>query len=304
LTRVVPIALVLREDLAWLLPPQRPPVEGLARANARRVLDVLATRGALFPAELASHAHLLPAQLDDALGELAALGAITADGFAAVRGIVAPDRKRVQEARRRLLRARGRAARPLARGGRGPLVPGGAGEVPDDERAERWAWQLIERYGVMFRDLLARESVAPPWRALLPVYRRLEARGEVRGGRFVAGVAGEQFAASETVDRLRRVRDGGLDEARTLVLSAAEPANLAGILTPGPRVPATRTNRLLVRAGRVIASLAGAKVVLHESAPPAQVESMGELLRRGPAPGGLPRPAGTSPKASPPPPAS
>src|SRR6185436_529662 len=94
-----------------------------------------------------------------------------------------------------------------AQGGRWSKFPPFVQPVTAEERAERWAWLLLRRYGVMFRDLLTRESVAPAWRELLPVYRRLEARGEIRGGRFVAGVAGEQFASSDVVDRLRRTRD-------------------------------------------------------------------------------------------------
>jgi ATP-dependent Lhr-like helicase len=159
---------------------------------------------------------------------------------------------------------------------------------------------LLQRYGVVFRDLLARESAAPPWRELARVYRRLEARGEIRGGRFVAGVAGEQFGTSEAVDRLRKVRDDKLAAQKTshagvpedlarfrpsrpfgpskenesgdessnstewLVISACDPLNLIGIITPGPRVPAMRGNRLLLNQGRLIASIQGGKVLFHE----------------------------------------
>jgi len=103
------------------------------------------------------------------------------------------------------------------------------------EREERFAWQLLRRYGVVFRDLLGRESQAPPWRALLPIYRRLEARGEIRGGRFVAGLVGEQYALPEAVEALRAVRRGQLS-GEVVLVHTGDPLNLVGILTPGQRV--------------------------------------------------------------------
>jgi hypothetical protein len=130
----------------------------------------------------------------------------------------------------------GAKSRPYSHGRRWTLFPGNvaqASSLPVNEspdRVEHWAWQLLSRYGIMFRDLLARESVAPPWKSLLPVYRRLEARGEIRGGRFVHGVAGEQFAVPEAVESLRRVRDQKAN-GDWLVLSACDPVNLFGILT-------------------------------------------------------------------------
>jgi ATP-dependent Lhr-like helicase len=125
--------------------------------------------------------------------------------------------------------------------------------VSADERAERWAWLLLRRYGVMFRDLLARESVAPAWRDMLPVYRRLEMRGEIRGGRFVGGVAGEQFALPEAVEQLRKFRDQPAAESWS-VISAVDPLNLIGIITRDPRVPALRGNRIALLNGRPIAA--------------------------------------------------
>jgi ATP-dependent Lhr-like helicase len=143
-------------------------------------------------------------------------------------------------------------------GGRWSKFPPFARPVEAPERAERWAWLLLNRYGVMFRDLLTRESAAPPWRELAAVYRRLEMRGEVRGGRFVAGVAGEQFALPDAVERLRQFRDAPpADDWQ--VVSAADPLNLVGIITDGPRVPATRNNRVLFLDGRpIVAREAGA----------------------------------------------
>ncbi len=122
-----------------------------------------------------------------------------------------------------------------------------------EERAERWALLLLRRYGVMFRDLLARESTAPAWRDLLPIYRRLEMRGEIRGGRFVGGVAGEQFALSEAVERLRQHREQPTSEAWS-VISAVDPLNLIGIVTREARVPAVRGNRIVMLNGSPIAA--------------------------------------------------
>jgi ATP-dependent Lhr-like helicase len=125
--------------------------------------------------------------------------------------------------------------------------------VSSEERAERWAWLLLNRYGVMCRDLLARESLAPSWRELVSVYRRLEMRGEIRGGRFLAGVAGEQYALSNSVERLRKTRDKPAEQTLQ-VISAADPLNLIGIVTRDARVPATRSNRVLLSNGRPIAA--------------------------------------------------
>jgi ATP-dependent Lhr-like helicase len=276
LTRVVPISLTFREDMAWLIASE---VNGSAnggavplRSGARAVLDALAARGALFPSDLQTITGLLPAQLEEALGELAAAGLVTADGFAAIRGIVTRSSvsrfgRRSSSGTRRLARWGRLTTRGAATGGRWSLFARPVAAMRPEERAERWAMQLVRRYGVVFRDLLARETAAPPWRLLAPVLRRLEARGEIRGGRFVAGVAGEQFAASDAVDRLRRIRDES--EAKKLpdtflVLSACDPVNLFGVLTPGPRVPATRRNRVAVRRGRLIASLVAGNVDFYE----------------------------------------
>jgi len=144
-------------------------------------------------------------------------------------------------------------------GGRWSKFPPFTQNVSGEERAERWAWLLLERYGVMFRDLLARESAAPSWRELAAVYRRLEMRGEIRGGRFVSGVAGEQFALNEAVETLRRLRDQPAEAVWTVV-SGSDPLNLVGIVTPGARVPSLRANRVLFVNGRPVASREGGEI--------------------------------------------
>jgi ATP-dependent Lhr-like helicase len=252
LTRIVPISVVRRADLAWLLPPTREIAPGFARWDAQAIYEGLTTHGALFFDDLLAATPLLPAQVEEALRELAALGLVTADGFAAVRATIAkhshasrPGSSRSSKRRRR------RAA--YSHTGRWSKFPPFVRPLSDEDRTERWAWLLVARYGVMFRDLLARESLAPAWGDLVRVYRRLEMRGEIRGGRFVAGVAGEQFALGEAVERLRRIREEPV-RGEWQVISAADPLNLIGIITQGARIPATNANRVLLVDGRAIAA--------------------------------------------------
>src|SRR5207253_5468553 len=182
---------------------------------------------------------LLPGFVERGLAELAGAGVATADSFAGLRALLAPP-----ERRRGLIETAGREALLRA-------------EKSDD--VEAVARTLLKRYGVVFRSLLQRESQLPPWRDLVRVYRRLEARGEIRGGRFVAGLGGEQFAAADAVGRLRAVRKAErLDEL--IVLSAVDPLNLVGILTPEDRVAAIHRNRVLYRDGLPIAAVEGGQV--------------------------------------------
>jgi ATP-dependent Lhr-like helicase len=254
LTRIAPISLARRTDLAWLLPTQREKSPSLARWDAQAVYEALTTHGALFFDDLLAASQLLPAQVEDALRELAALGLVTSDGFGAVRATIvkhAHALRRAGAGRRSSRRRERRAA--YTHSGRWSKFPPFVQLASHEHRTERWAWLLVARYGVMFRDLLARETLAPSWGELLRVYRRLEMRGEIRGGRFVAGVAGEQFALGEAVERLRRMRDEpARDEWQ--VISAADPLNLVGIITRDARVPATHANRVLFVDGRPIAA--------------------------------------------------
>ena len=194
----------------------------------------------------------LPSEVEDALWQLVAAGRVTADGFGALRGLISGVNRRVRRNRPRL-RAR---PRRHARSSRWALLES---TEPAGDVLEERAYQLLRRYGVVTPELLLRETMAPPWRTLLPVLRRAEARGEIRGGRFVAGLVGEQFALPEAVEALRRERRTEASGALTTI-SACDPLNLAGILTPGPRVPATPGNRLVVRDGVPVASLQGGEV--------------------------------------------
>jgi len=286
LTRVVPISLALRQDLSWLLSGTRKQYENHIRSNARLVLETLASHGALYFDDLLAITKLPLPELEDALSELTALGLVTADGFAALRSIVSHHRRRILRIERDWPRRNGKPVRPHSRGGRWTLFPGKDAQndisrmvSPEaDDRIERWAWQLLSRYGIVFRDLLARESVAPPWKVLLPVYRRLEARGEIRGGRFVNGVAGEQFATPEAVDYLRRVRDQK-PNGEWLMISACDPVNLFGIVTSGSRIPAMRTNLLVVLDGRLIASKLAGEIRFYEEVGREVAEEMKRALK-------------------------
>ncbi len=244
------ITLALREDLAWLV--GRAPRPALS-SRAAAVVAHLETRGASFPQEVAAALGMLPAELDQALGELLAGGVVTLDGLAALRRIAG------LRARRRTAPAGGGRTRFLRHRGGGVGVGEGrialldrGGSEPADA-ADARAAQLLRRWGVLFRDLLAREPAAPAWRDLLPVLRRAEARGEVRGGRFVDGFTGEQFALAEAVDALRSERRGPARRPAHDV-SAADPLNLAGIVTPGPRIPVAARGRVTITDGLPVAA--------------------------------------------------
>ena len=262
LTRVAPIALGFREDLSWLLPAERldPSAAAQPRAEAAKVLEALRQQGALFYDDIAEVSGVPAAEIKDALSELAALGLVTSDGFAALRSLVLT---RPAPARRRSRWGATRAA--YGRSGRWTVFPGRVSPAKADERLEAWAWQLLRRYGVVFRDLMTRESAAPSWWELVPVLRRFEARGEVRGGRFVSGVAGEQYALPEAVEALRRPRE----DDDWLVVSAADPLNLEGMLNDRARVPALRGNRLLYRNGRLLGVLQGGETTFLPGLPEA-----------------------------------
>ena len=219
--RATPLALVRRDDLPWLLEATRGECEPPGD-RARLVLALLEQRGALFPHELRAQAGLHPRDLDETLWELVSGGRLTCDGFGALRSLLDP------------------RCRPAA--GRWSLLRPAADAFAPEPFIEKLAAQYLRRYGVVFRDLLSREARCPPWRELLKVYRRLEARGELRGGRFVQAFSGEQFALPEAVDALRSVRRSPKSGAERVTLSATDPLNLVGILTPGPRVPAHAQN--------------------------------------------------------------
>ena len=226
-TRNAPVTLALRPDLGWLAAAGGP--HAPLGPSARSLVDVLARVGASFLSDLAAMTGRLPGEVESAMWELVSTGAVTCDGFAGLRALIDPERSR-------------HGRRHGSGGGRWALLS--RPSVPRAELVEKQAEQYLQRWGVVFRDLLSREAGAPPWRELLLVYRRREARGEIRGGRFVTGFSGEQFAQAEAVAALRGVRRAPKDGQERVELSAADPLNLVGVLTPGARVPATLGNRI------------------------------------------------------------
>ena len=226
-TRIAPIALFLREDAGWLMPAAPSPDESALSHPAREVLAALSQHGASFFVDLVRHTGRLASEVEDGLWELLAGGLVTADGFDNLRALVDPKRRRGE----------GRAGqkRPRHSAGRWALLRHTSPAIPKEDRIERFAKQLLLRWGVLLRDLLVRETLAPPWRELLPALRKLEARGEIRGGRFVSGFTGEQFARPEALDLLRSLRREP-ERNPAVTVANTDPLNLAGIILPGPRV--------------------------------------------------------------------
>ncbi|HUA24500.1 MAG TPA: DEAD/DEAH box helicase [Steroidobacteraceae bacterium] len=279
--RGTPIALLGRRHLrAWVA--LAGPDAGAPSAKARGVLDHLGAHGASFFDEIVEGAGLLPSQAEEGLAELVGLGLVNSDSFGGLRALLVPsDRRRSSTG----LRRRRRALFGMDSAGRWAQVrreqSAATNGRTDAQTIELVARALLRRWGVVFWRLIAREADwLPPWRELLFCYRRLEARGEIRGGRFVAGLSGEQFAAPEAVGLLREVRRRNRD-GEWVSLSAADPLNLIGILTPGSRLPALAGNRILYRDGVPLATLAGGEVRFLEILDAAaQWQAKTVLLRR------------------------
>jgi ATP-dependent Lhr-like helicase len=233
-----PIALFLREHGKAWLPPSR--TDSALSGEPRLVLETLRRRGASFSSELSGACSLAAENVGAALAELVNAGLVTSDAFGGVRARLRPSHVRED--------ARGVAGRWSA------IEP----PTPEDERgrADIQARALLRRYGVVCRRLLAREVNAIAWRDLARALRQLEARGEIRGGRFVSGLSGEQFAAPEAVQRLREIRRTPPD-GRLVTISAADPLNLTGVITSGPRVRATTASRIVYRDGVALAAMEG-----------------------------------------------
>jgi ATP-dependent Lhr-like helicase len=226
---VAPIAFFLREEAEWLaLAPGAERAEDGLSAAAREVVDWLTERGASFFTDIVRGTRRLRAEVETALWELVAAGRVTADDFDNLRALVDP--------RRRAGQGRGRNLRPRHSTGRWSLLQT-AGAGGRHEAIESACRMLLTRYGVVFREMAERESILPPWREMLIALRRLEDRGEVRGGRFVDGFLGEQFALPMAVESLRALRLEP-ETGETVTVAAADPLNLIGILVPGERVPA------------------------------------------------------------------
>jgi ATP-dependent Lhr-like helicase len=262
-TSVAPITFFVREEADWMIPrgnshisqQMRDPSTSSGEAmrhpgsdstesrglshGAQLVLEFLRQRGASFFADIVRSTGKLKAEIETGLWELVAAGLVTADGFDNLRALIDPKRRAGQGS--------GRSTRPRHSSGRWALLHSDAA-MERPRAVEAACWMLLKRYGIVIRDLLARESNLPPWRELLMAFRRLEDRGEIRGGRFVDGFLGEQFALPVAVESVRAMRGLPLS-GETITLSAADPLNLVGILVPGERVPAISGRRVSYRDG-------------------------------------------------------
>jgi ATP-dependent helicase Lhr and Lhr-like helicase len=270
--RSTPIALLPRRQAPlWAaLSPSLEAVQPSGRARA--VAEHIAEHGASFFDEIIDGTRLLGPQVEEALGELVAQGVVTSDSFAGLRALLVPSDKRRHRGRRRAIFG-------MADAGRWALARRVASR-PVAEIIEHIALALLRRYGVVFWRLLEREALwLPPWRELLRVYRRLEARGEVRGGRFVAGFAGEQFALPDAIGLMREIRRKPAADV-FLSVSGADPLNLVGILTPGPKLAGLTGNRVLYRDGLPLAlSVGGAVQFLTKLDAAAEWQARKLLLR-------------------------
>jgi ATP-dependent Lhr-like helicase len=268
LTRTAPLGLGMREDIAWLL-DETPADEAALSVPARDILGFLRGRGASFFPEIIAGTRHLPSEVEEALWQLVAAGLVTADSFAALRSLVSGETKRLEHSRRRRRQPR------RTREGRWSLLRI-EGQAPLN-KAELWAHQYVRRYGILCRELLLRETSAPAWRELLGTLRRSEARGEIRGGRFIAGLNGEQFALPEAIDALRALRR---KQSRGLYVrvSACDPLNLVGILTPGLRIPAVPGNRIICRDGVPVAAIESGQVRILSQVEAAERPILDRLL--------------------------
>ncbi|HEV7966757.1 MAG TPA: DEAD/DEAH box helicase [Candidatus Acidoferrales bacterium] len=244
---IAPITFFVRDDADWMACRQRgsglDDQRGLSR-GAKDVLDLLASRGALFFADIVRGTRKLKSEVEADLWELVAAGMITADGFDNLRALIDPKRRAGQ--------GRGRTVRPRDSGGRWSVLF--TDRVDNRTPAiESTCWMLLRRYGIVFRELLAHESIQLPWREVLIALRRLEDRGEIRGGRFVNGFLGEQFALPVAADSLRASRSQP-PTREAIRIAAVDPLNLVGIVLPGDRIPVNSGRSFALRDGVVAES--------------------------------------------------
>jgi ATP-dependent Lhr-like helicase len=301
--RTTPIAVVRRKNLAiWNSVFPRPSLEEVKFSTTTEVVyNYLQKRGASFFHDIVDSTKLLRSQVEEALAELVAYGLITSDSFTGLRALLTPSNRKTRAAARHKHR---QPVYDMASAGRWSILPGTADILSADTRAStppprstptnRWqtsstipaetkeavARILLQRYGVVFKRLLEREGISIPWRDMLRVYHRLEARGEIRGGRFVAGISGEQFALPDAVGLVRSIRRAP-EKGSMVSVSAADPLNLAGVITPGPRVTAHTANRVLYSNGAPVAALeSGETRFLVEMSRTMEWQAKAALLRK------------------------
>jgi ATP-dependent Lhr-like helicase len=273
--RTTPITLLARRHAQLWAALSPAPDAAQTSKRAQAVAAFIRENGASFFDEIAEGTRLLRPQVEEALAELVALGLANSDSFAGLRALLLPAERRRGGRRRAMFGMEDSGRWALARR---------AGNPATNEAVEHLARVLLRRYGVVFWRLLEREAAwLPPWRDLLRVYRRLEARGELRGGRFVAGFSGEQYALPEAVSLLREMRRKPNAEEWVSV-SGADPLNLVGILTPGAKVPALTSNRVLYRDGVPVAVLIGGATLFLETLDAAGEWAAKKALLRGAVP--------------------
>src|SRR2546430_430743 len=273
--RSSPIALYQRENLQeWVRLTQLNSAIELSIGN-QTLFEALRSGGALFFSELARRSGLLPSQVEEALSQLAALGLVTSDSFDGLRALLIPSNKRPTFGRNVGKRRRKTNVASIEFAGRWSLLGervsseqsgNRAGGPARDTAIEKFARVLLRRHGAVFRRLLERESLGLSCYELRRIYRRWDARGEIRGGYFVGGISGEQFALPEAIGLLRAIRKAPTN-GELVALSAADPLNLLGILTPGPRIAAFTANRILFRDGLPIAALEAGEIRKISDAP-------------------------------------
>ena len=293
LTRASGITIALRESLDWLLDPTPEAADNLKGAAAE-ILELLSTRGACFQSDLVSRTRRLPSDVEEALWMLAANGLVTCDSVIPLRARIKGNKHRGRTERDRTRRGGSAGSGTVSSRLSNPQPPASLRSRSQRQvSAGRWsllesldpiqdplkskAMQLLHRYGVVFPELLARERMAPRWRELARTYRTLELRGEIRGGRFVSGFVGEQFALPEAVTALRDAHRAPATGALEVV-SACDPLNLVGIVTPSERVPSQPGNRVVFRDGVPVASLEKGVVVTRSNADADTMTAAADLL--------------------------
>jgi ATP-dependent Lhr-like helicase len=282
--RSTPITLLARRNAkAWAALTQ-PHEAAQLSYKPHAVFDFIQGHGASFFDDIADGVHMLPVEVEDALAELVALGLVNSDSFGGLRALLVPTSQRGRLGSGAAGRRRRLAMFGMADAGRWATVRRDASAPaprPDEDAVEHVVQTLLRRWGVIFWKLLAREADwLPSWRDILMCCRRLEARGEIRGGRFIAGFAGEQYASPDAVGLLRDVRRRPL-AGQYVSLSGADPLNLLGIVTPGARLPSLTGNRLLYLDGLPVATYAAGAITFMESLDPKeQWLAQNALLRR------------------------
>ncbi len=281
--RSTPITLLARRSVPQWTAMADPSDPAHLTSRARAVAEFIRERGASFFDEIAEHAGMLPVEVEDALAELVALGMVNSDSFAGLRVLLLPSGRRAKSTSYTVRRKRRLALFGMADAGRWALVrrPAAGAAGHNDEAVEHIVRTLLRRWGVIFWKLLGREADwLPPWRDVLMCCRRLEARGEIRGGRFVAGFSGEQYATPEAIGLLRDVRRKPPSQ-QYLSVSAADPLNLIGIITPGARLASLCGNRLLYRDGLPVATYAAEQIHFLQELPETERwQAQTALLRR------------------------